>query len=237
MREFWQKNRKRFTLIASLLALIFLTGWAFATLWGEGEMSAARQRRDELFASVQGPDGTPDPLKMMTAFSKFGELRKQEEKKLSPAQRQQLDREGEKRFTEMIQKRVGEYLALPAGKNGRLSQQQLDFLNREIDRMETMRKIFEAGRAVAGVFSQNNTKPNPQGNAGGQSGSPGQAGGPPPGMRPPSDPASRAEWRRARLDRTTPDFRADMAQFVADMNQARRMRGLPVMGQGGPPRR
>ena len=118
---------------------------------------------------------------------------------LSPAQRNDLFAEGQQRF----QKEMENYSQMSAEEKTR-------YLDEQINRMEKGRKAANGAGPPpgAGTF----------------------AAGPPGGPgRGPMSSQDRENRRREMLDRTTPEFRAQMDQFRKDMENRRRQRGLPGM--------
>lgn len=100
-------------------------------------------------------------------------------------------------FIAREQKRVDEYFALPPEK-------QTEALDKHIDEMESMRQMFAGFR-------------------GGAPGGPGV--GPPAGGRGNSDHRRQLELQRI-MNVTTPKFRAQMGEYMLQMNQRREERGL-----------
>ena len=98
-----------------------------------------------------------------------------------------------------------------------------------------MRKAFDTGRAIAGVFGGGQGSQTAGGTAQGStssgsiaSGS--TAGGGPPaptGSRSSSSEESRNNWRKSMIDRTTPEQRSRYVEYRRAMDERREQRGLP----------
>jgi hypothetical protein len=99
-----------------------------------------------------------------------------------------------------------------------------------------MRKAFEAGRAVAGMFGggQSGGQQASQGGAGqggaaqgGQQAGGSRPGGPPQG----GSEEDRNRWRKSMIDSTTPEQRARYVEYRRAMDERREQRGLPTWGR------
>ena len=114
-------------------------------------------------------------------------------------------------------------------------------LDRQIDQEEMMRKAFEAGRAVAGMFGGGQ----PAGQSGAAQGAAGQgaagqggqqaaqanggrSGGGPPQSGSEED---RNRWRKSIIDSTTPEQRARYVEYRRAMDERREQRGLQSWGR------
>ncbi len=132
-------------------------------------------------------------------------------------------------FQERMEKRMRDYLALDkAGRRAELLKQIAEDEKRRAER-EKRRKEREALAAKDGAnsASQRGSGPGGQGGQGGQ-GNGGQGGNNQGGG------GGRGGGLAARLDNSTPQFRASMAEYVRDMNQIRIQEGLPPMRWGRP---
>jgi hypothetical protein len=236
MREFFQKNKKRITLVVSIVAVLILLLYFFGSGW---DFARAQALQAQLMASENPFD--------QNSRGKWQELQKLE-RKLTPQQREALDIQRDKLFDARDAKRTAGYFKLPQGQNGKLSKEQFDYLKKEIERQEQMRKQFEQRRNQF-LAAQGNQGGRPGGGPGGggpggggpggggpggggpRGGGPG-GGGPGGGGRSSRTPEQRMASSRARLDRSTPDRRADRAEYRADMGQARAMMGLSPQGSG-----
>jgi hypothetical protein len=156
---------------------------------------------------------------------KRSELRKQffeANRDLTDDQRRQLIDDRRKEFD----KRLDEYFKLSP-------EERKDFLNAEIDRMQERMKRF------AGLSKEQRERMRPPGGRGrdgdGRSGGDGatKGGG---GPRPPMSQQQRNEFARKMLDSTTPERRAQMAEFFTQMRAAMQARGITPPGPpgGGP---
>lgn len=192
-------NKKKMTLA---IALVLLAGIAWA-MWPPGEnpqVAKVREMQQKLFADGPGRDSTIPPEERRKAF---GELR-QEMEKLTPDERDKLMRDNPPPFVRRMQKDISEFFELPVEK-------RKEALDRHIDNFEKMRRGMEQRFAQAG------------GRPGGGFG-PGGGGG-----RSGMDPAGRANRAKRMLDNTTPQDRAQRSEFMRQMQDRRRERGLPPM--------
>jgi hypothetical protein len=210
--------------------VILTAGWWLFTE-DTRQLNKVRAMQEELRKEMFTSDGMPDPAKMLANREKFEAVRKEAEQ-LPESQKEKLREERGNGFQQMIAKRIADYKALPAGPPGKFSPEQLKFLNAEIDRMESMRNMFANMRPPGGGGGGPGGPGGP--GAGPPPGGPGAGGpgGPPPGS---NDPQKQDERRRGWLDRIPPDMRAEMSRMMADMNEVRRMRGMPPMQFGRPP--
>ncbi|MCI0460392.1 MAG: hypothetical protein L0Z62_25855 [Gemmataceae bacterium] len=186
------KNRKR----RALIALILLLGgwWAYDRLTGDDRPARARELRAQLSGEA-GRNLPPD--KRRELWKELGATMKQ----LTPAQRLNLSKEREKEF----EKRLAAYFRLPR-------QQQIAYLDRQINEMEARRKEWERAAKAKGK------------------GGTALKGGPPgKGTFGPKDPEARERARKLRLDQSTPEARAQRAEYFRQLTQRRQQRGLPVI--------
>lgn len=123
-----------------------------------------------------------------------------EMKNLDENQRKQVFQEGMSNFARKFDERLKDYFDLPPEK-------RVAFLDKDIKRMEDMRKEAMAARA--------NGEGPPRGPGGGGKGS--------------LDGKSRDEFRRNMLNKTSPDQRARMTEYMQDLQRRRQQLGLPVM--------
>src|SRR5438876_11139476 len=137
--------------------------------------------------------------------ARFAALR-EATRNLSPAQRQELAMDGMRRE----QDRMSRYAKLsPADKRR--------YLDEQINRQEEMRRRMQQQAA-------NGNRP---------PGAPGMAFGPGGrGNRPPPSAEEKEKRRKQMLDRTTPEFRANMDQYRRDLEARRQQRGLPATPPG-----
>lgn len=143
-------------------------------------------------------------------------------------------------FRQRMTEHIREFAELP-------EDQRNEFLDRDIDRMEAMRRSWEERRAErerdgGGERAQGERGPRGEGRGPGPGGAgpggsdgpagPGGAGGP-RGDRPRTDEEREAR-RRARLDNTTPEERAAFTAYFEAINKRRAERGLePMRGRFG----
>jgi hypothetical protein len=108
------------------------------------------------------------------------------------------------------QKNISDFFELPPEK-------RKEALDRHIDNFEKMRRGMEQR------FAQGGGRPGGGGPGGGGRG----PGGPGGGRN--ADPARRASFAKRMLDNTTPDQRAQMGEFMRQMQDRRGERGMPAM--------
>ncbi|MEM8680827.1 MAG: hypothetical protein AAGF97_15870 [Planctomycetota bacterium] len=136
---------------------------------------------------------------------------------LPEEKRQEVFRAMGDQFRQQMTEHIREYATLP-------EDQRQEFLDRDIDRMEEMRRGFEQRRQRDGERRE--------GGAAGQ----GRGAGGPDGNRRPRTEEEREQRRRARLDNTTPEDRAHFMAYMQAINARRAERGLEPMRRPGPGR-
>jgi uncharacterized membrane protein len=193
----WIRNRKRLALAAVVGVLVVGSMGAVWYLRPDPRVLKVRQLQAQLMSEA----GRSLPAEQRRqAFQQMRE----EMRQLPPEKRRQMFGDQRQRRRQETEK----YLKLSKG-------EKVAYLDRQIDRMEVMRKEFAAMRAQGG---------NPGG---------------PPRPRAQTDD-EREQRRRQRLDATTPEQRAALDQIRQDMAQRRQERGLPPLSgpgwRGGPGR-
>jgi hypothetical protein len=196
----WAAGLLALVLLALLVA--WLAGWIrFTTDPRVTEIIALQEQAREQFGG-SGPSSLADATAMATSMMEI----RQKMEALPEHLRPQVERAGRSVFQAAFQARIEAYFALPP------EQRQAE-VDRQIDQEEMMRKVFEAGRTVAGAL-----------------------GGPQPAStasaRPPQPGGSRSEeernrWRKSMIDRTTPQERARYTEWRRAMDARREQRGLP----------
>jgi hypothetical protein len=143
---------------------------------------------------------------------------------LPPHLRPQVEREGGSMFRSAFRARIDSYFAAAPEKR----QAELD---RQIDQEEMMRKAFDAGRAIAGVFGGGQGSQAAGGTAQGGTAPGGTTGGGPPAPTGSSSGSSSEDrsnkWRKSMIDRTTPEQRSRYVEYRRAMDERREQRGLP----------
>ncbi len=134
-------------------------------------------------------------------------------------------------FRQRMDEHLREFAAIP-------EDQRDEFLDRDIDRMEQMRRDFEKRRAERGSEGGRDGGGGPPGPGFGRGGPPG--GGPGAGRgdrgnRGPRSEEDREDWRRRRLDNSTPEQRALMTEYFKALAERRKERGLDPMPPFGRP--
>jgi len=192
--------KKRKIAIGVALVLLAAIAWA---IWPQGEnpqVAKVRAMQQELFADGPGRDSTVPSEERRKAFGEF----RQEMEKLTPDERDKLMRDNPPPFVRRMKKDISEFFELPLEK-------RKEALDRHIDNFEKMRRGMEQRFAQSG------------GRPGGGFG-PGGGGG-----RSGMNPAGRANMAKRMLDNTTPQDRAERSEFMRQMQDRRRERGLPPM--------
>src|SRR5438876_4100795 len=197
MKLFSTPRRRRAAWTALAVGLVLLV-WL---LWPNRNLARVRALQGELFGAA-GKALSPEQRQ-----ARFAELRAAT-RNLSPAQREELARDGMRRQ----QDRMARYAHMSPAEKRR-------YLDEEINRQEEMRRRMQQ-------------QPNGNRPAGGPGG-PGMAFGPGGrGNRPPPSAEEKEKRRKQMLDRTTPEFRANMDQFRRDLEARRQQRGLPATAPG-----
>jgi hypothetical protein len=140
-------------------------------------------------------------------------------------QRGEVFRAMGEQFRQRMESHMREFAQLP-------EDQRDAFLDRDIDRMESMRKEFEKRRAERASNGGGGGPPF----GGGDGRGPGAGGGGPRGDRGPGSGEDRESWRRRRLDNSTPEQRALMTEYFQALAERRKERGLDPMPPFGGPR-
>lgn len=204
------KNKTWIVLVA--LLLVASLGWAY---WSRGDAQVAKvaELQEKAFANAE--KASPEDRRKA-----FEELRTEAEK-LTDDQRAKMMRDNPPPFMKQFQKSVNDYFALSEA-------DRVKALDKQIDEWEKRRKDWEARRAKG-------EGPGGKGGGGFAGGGPPPGGGPggggPPGgggrggMM--NDPARQAAFRKSMLDNTTPQQRAMFGEYMSQMEQRRKERGLP----------
>jgi uncharacterized membrane protein YgcG len=147
---------------------------------------------------------------------------------LPEEQRREVFREMGNQFQQRMSEHIREFAALPLGERNA-------FLDRDIARMEEMRKSWETRRRQRGDRSDRDGQRG-RGDRGGGFRGPGGTGGPGGRDGRPRTEEDRDARRRARLDNRSVEDRAHMTEYFKAMNERREERGLEPMrrfGRGG----
>ncbi|MBX3414903.1 MAG: hypothetical protein KF708_19620 [Pirellulales bacterium] len=225
--------------VTGLLVVGGSTVWGAKYLWAARQVAAVRQAREQLFSEEMR--NLPEEERR----EKFNALREQYDA-LPEAARDQLREEGRQRFEQMMDNRLKDFFALPP-------EQRVAEIDKQIDREEQRAKEWEkrraerekerASRGQEGQSQNGNRGNGSRGDGerrGGGSGSAAPGGGGPGGggggdrgrggeggRSSYRDPQRRNEWRKKRLDSTTPQSRAMRAEYRRLADQRRQQRGLP----------
>ena len=146
-REAGASNRGLWVAVIAGLVLLALTaawfmGWI--SFWTDPrvvEIQQLQQEAQKQFGEGGGPKTIAEATAAVTAMNTI----RTKVESLPPHLRPQVEREGGSMFRSAFRARIDSYFAASPEKR----QAELD---RQIDQEEMMRKAFDAGRAIAGVF-------------------------------------------------------------------------------------
>ncbi len=213
---FWLAVLAGVVVLAVLVA--WFPGWiSFGTDPRVAEIQKMQEEARAQFAEGGGPRTVAEATAAVTAMNTI----RAKVEALPPHLRPQVERQGGSVFRTAMRARIDAYFTAPPEKR----KAELD---RQIDQEEMMRKAFEAGRAVAGMFGGGQSGGSPAGQAGGGQQA-GQAGGGRPGGGPPQGGSEedRNRWRKSMIDSTTPEQRSRYVEYRRAMDERREQRGLP----------
>lgn len=210
--------------IAGLVLLALIAAWfmGWISFWTDPrvvEIQQLQQEAQKQFDEGGGPKTIAEATAAVTAMNTI----RTKVEALPPHLRPQVEREGGSMFRSAFRARIDSYFAASPEKR----QAELD---RQIDQEEMMRKAFDAGRAIAGVFGGGQGSQAAGGTAQGGTAPGGTTGGGPPaptGSRSSSSEESRNKWRKSMIDRTTPEQRSRYVEYRRAMDERREQRGLP----------
>jgi hypothetical protein len=194
--------KKKILAATALLLLLAGLGWAFLPSGLDPQIARVTELQQKLFSE----QSQTKPEERRAAF---GELR-QEFEKLTPEQREKLMRDNPPPFVRQFQKNIRDFFDLPAD-------QRKAALDRQINEMESRRKQMTERFSKAG------------GPPGGGFGFGGGGPGGPGGNRGAMNPEARQAMTRRMLDRTTPEDRAMMGEYMRQVQDRRRERGMPAL--------
>lgn len=227
-RETGASNRGLWVaVIAGLVLLALIAAWfmGWISFWTDPrvvEIQQLQQEAQKQFGEGGGPKTIAEATAAVTAMNTI----RTKVEALPPHLRPQVEREGGSMFRSAFRARIDSYFAASPEKR----QSELD---RQIDQEEMMRKAFDTGRAIAGVFGGGQGSQAAGGTAQGSTASGSTAGGGPPaptGSRSSSGSSSeesRNKWRKSMIDRTTPEQRSRYVEYRRAMDERREQRGLP----------
>jgi hypothetical protein len=229
-RGFWLAVLGGIAALALLVA--WLLGWiSFGTDPRVAEIQKLQEEARTQFAEGGGPKTIAEATAAVTAMNTI----RAKVEALPQNLRPQVERQGSSVFRTAMRARIDTYFTTPPEKR----KAELD---RQIDQEEMMRKAFEAGRTVAGMFGGGAAaaggQPAGQGGAGqgasgqtggGAGGTGGPGGGGRPGGGPPQSGSEedRNRWRKSMIDSTTPEQRSRYVEYRRAMEERREQRGLP----------
>ena len=224
-REAGASNRGLWVaVIAGLVLLALIAAWflgwiSFVTDPRVTEIQQLQQEAQKQFGEGGGPKTIVEATAAVTAMNTI----RTKVEALPSHLRPQVEREGGSMFRSAFRARIDSYFAAAPEKR----QAELD---RQIDQEEMMRKAFDAGRAIAGVFGGGQGSQATGGTAQGGTTPGGTTGGGPPaptGSSGSSSEESRNKWRKSMIDRTTPEQRSRYVEYRRAMDERREQRGLP----------
>ncbi len=243
-------NRPRNWLIAGAVFLLVAGGgWWMIWARGDRQLAEVQQLSEQLWSNMRDENLTRDQRREM-----FDHFRTKMDA-LSPEQRDQFRESQEQRWMAREQEQLSQFFALSP--TDRIAE-----LDRQIDRMANWRQEREARRARDEASGEDRGRREGRrgdrapdgGPGGGPRGGPGSADGdgrrgPPGGSDGPggrggdgggrrslrgANPQQVNEWRRARLDATTPQYRAQRDEYRRLMRERMQQRGFqtPTFGRG-----
>ena len=226
-REAGASNRGLWVaVIAGLVLLALIAAWflgwiSFVTDPRVAEIQQLQQEAQKQFGEGGGPKTIAEATAAVTAMNTI----RTKVEALPPHRRPQVERAGGSMFRSAFRARIDSYFAAAPEKR----QAELD---RQIDQEEMMRKAFDAGRAIAGVFGGGQGSQATGGTAQGGTTPGGTSGGGPPAPTGSSSSGSSSEersnkWRKSMIDRTTPEQRSRYVEYRRAMDERREQRGLP----------
>ena len=227
-REAGASNRGLWVaVIAGLVLLALIAAWflgwiSFVTDPRVTEIQQLQQEAQKQFGEGGGPKTIAEATAAVTAMNTI----RTKVEALPPHLRPQVEREGGSMFRSAFRARIDSYFAAAPEKR----QAELD---RQIDQEEMMRKAFDAGRAIAGVFGGGQGSQATGGTAQGGTTPGGTSGGGPPAPTGSSSSSGSSseersnKWRKSMIDRTTPEQRSRYVEYRRAMDERREQRGLP----------
>ena len=227
-REAGASNRGLWVaVIAGLVLLALIAAWflgwiSFVTDPRVAEIQQLQQEAQKQFGEGGGPKTLAEATAAVTAMNTI----RTKVEALPPHLRPQVEREGGSMFRSAFRARIDSYFAAAPEKR----QAELD---RQIDQEEMMRKAFDAGRAIAGVFGGGQGSQATGGTAQGGTTPGGTSGGGPPAPTGSSSSSGSSseersnKWRKSMIDRTTPEQRSRYVEYRRAMDERREQRGLP----------
>lgn len=220
-------------IVASLAAVIGLGVW----LWPRresAELREVKQLQAEMQQTMFAPPAENSDLSPEQRRAKFDQLREKMES-LPEADRKQAEKAMREGRTKQMEQKLATFFALRP-------EEQSAALDKDIDEQEARRKAWGGG----GPFGPPPGGPPPGGGgpppgAPGANSEPGTAGANGdgrPGNRPFGPPRfgqnmsaeERKRMQRDMLDSTSPQFRAQMSEYIKKIQARRQERGLPSFG-------
>ncbi|GIW82432.1 MAG: hypothetical protein KatS3mg105_4239 [Gemmatales bacterium] len=209
-------SRKRLIVSSTLIMVLVLGIWALATGGEDPELARVKQIAKQL----RGPDAenlTPEERK--ERWQEFREAFG----KLDPDQKRQYFQERMDEWLQRDMERMDRFFKLSP-------QERLAALDAEIKRDEERRKQFEKMRAE---WAKNPDFKNRFQGKGPPKGSSNTEGNSQTKRQPPTA-EQRENWRKQWLNKTTPEYRAQRAEYRRLLSERRKQLGLPERRGRGP---
>jgi hypothetical protein len=209
----------------AILALGSAGAFAYFREGTDPDLLALRQVEEEIDAWERKDHPQPDDAIVIEALRV---VREEKLEALSDAQRAVLDQRRDEQWQEReaerearIDERLTAFVAMPAA-------ERTTVIDKIIEADETQRRAWEERMAERGMGpGGDGPRRGPQGDAGNRPGRDGPRGGEGRGPRSPSTPERRKQRERQRLDRSTPQHRAQRTEFVRIVQERRKAQGLP----------
>ena len=200
-------TRSRIIAATVVLAIGFGIFWAVRHTSASAQIEKIKTLETQLASAEKLPEAERRTLR---------EQLRTEFRNLPEADRERLGRERRDGFEKRMQERIHEVLSLPPA-------QRVAALDKQINEEEKRKKEWEQ-RSQSGKAGKGKGGP---GKGGAGKGGPGKGGaGKGGGGRNLNDQAKN-QFRKARLDNTSPRSRAEMVEYRRQMEQRRAERGLP----------
>lgn len=203
-------------LVVGVLIALYLLGWGVQRLMANRQLAKVKDIGENIFEQTKN-------LPEEEHRAKWEEYRAEMDR-LKPEQRQQIESERFGRFQKREKEKMDKFFQAQP-------KEQLEMLDNDIKREEEFRKRMEQMMQNGGGWGGFG------GGAGGGGRGPGGPGGGGGGgggdRRSRSNPEERENMRKRMLDNSTPEFRAQMAEYRSQMKKRREALGLPPSPWGG----
>jgi len=219
------RRRNVWWTVAVMMAVFALgSAGAYAYFREDPDLIALREIEEEIDALERKDDPQPDDAIVIEALRI---VRQEKLAALSDAQRAVLDQRRDEQWQEReaerearIDERLTAFFAKPAAERRAV-------IDKILEADETQRRAWERMAQREPAPGGDGPRRGPQGDAGNRPGRDGARGGERRGPRAPSTPEQRKQRERERLDRSTPQHRAQRTEFVRLVQERRKAQGLP----------